>query len=98
MTLSRILRVSIIAFILASPLLAGLFRVHVNRGVVLLGYELSDAEKERDDLTKTIEKLEVELSSEKSPERLSNMARELELKSPTTNQVVGVDWAAGAER
>ena len=98
MTLRTIIRAGIIALILASPLLAGIFRVHVNSGVVLLGYELSDAEKERDKLSKTIQKLEVELSSESSPDRLLNMAREIDLKSPTTSQVVGVDWARGAER
>ena len=95
--MKRLIRLAFIGFILASPLLAGLFRVHVNRSVVLLGYELSEAEEKRDDLTKTIQKLEVELSSESSPERLMNMARELKLSSPTANQVVGADWASGVE-
>ena len=95
--MKRMVRLAIIALILASPLIAGLFRVHVNRSVVLMGYELSEAETKRDTLTKTIEKLEVELSSESSPERLMNMARELQLSSPTTNQVVGADWVLGVE-
>ena len=95
--MDRVIRAAIIALILLSPLLAGLFRVHVNRSVVLLGYELSEAEAERDSLTKTIEKLEVELSSESSPERLMNMARELGLNSPATSQVIGVDWEVGGE-
>ena len=95
--MDRMIRFAIIALILVSPLLAGLFRVHVNRSVVLLGYELSEAEAERDALTKTIGKLEVELSSESSPGRLMNMARALGLNSPTTSQVVGVDWEVGGE-
>ena len=95
--MDRLIRFAIIALILVSPLLAGLFRVHVNRSVVLLGYELSEAEAERDALTKTIGKLEVELSSESSPGRLMNMARALGLNSPTTSQVVGVDWEVAGE-
>ena len=95
--MKRMIRFVMIALILGSPLIAGLFRVHVNRSVVLLGYELSEAETKRDELTKTIQKLEVELSSESSPERLMNMARELKLHSPAASQVVGADWALGVE-
>lgn len=73
----------------AVPVAGGLFRVWVHQDVVLLGYQLSEAEQERAELQETVRQLQVELAAEKAPEALADKAAKLNLRPPKPSQWAG---------
>lgn len=73
----------------AAPVAAALFRVWVNQDAVQMGYALGAEASKRRELTETIEKLEVELAAERSPERLMQLARKLGLSAAPPERIFG---------
>ncbi len=74
----------LLAVTIAAPVSAALFRVWVHQDAVRLGYELSAKEDQRRKVRNELRQLEVELASEKTPSRLSDLARTLGLEPPAT--------------
>lgn len=72
----------LLAVTIAAPVGAALFRVWVHQDAVRLGYELSAKEDQRRKVRNEVRQLEVELASEKTPSRLSDLARTLGLEPP----------------
>lgn len=71
-----------------APVGAALFKVWVYQDAVQLGYRLSEREEERKRLRNELRQLEVELAAERSPARLSQLARALGLEAPEARQLV----------
>ena len=71
------------------PLAAGLFRVWVNQDAVQIGYALSHEAKRRQATQELIQKLEVELAAQRSPERLRRLAQGLGLEAPPPERIFG---------
>jgi hypothetical protein len=74
----------LLAVTIAVPVGAALFRVWVHQDAVRLGYELSTQEDQRRKVRNELRQLEVELAAEKTPSRLSDLARTLGLVPPAT--------------
>jgi cell division protein FtsL len=74
----------LLAVTVAAPVSAALFRVWVHQDAVRLGYELSAKEEQRRKVRNELRQLEVELATEKTPSRLSDLARTLGLEPPAT--------------
>ena len=85
----------LVVFAILSPLMAGLFVVHVHQDGVQLGYELMKEENDWLRNRKTLKRLQAELEAESTPERLKAMANQLGLKQPDSSQIVGAVYPEG---
>jgi cell division protein FtsL len=57
---------------------------------VKVGYEISQANENRQSLLKRQKNLKIELARLKSPERLNRLAKQLRLETPTSKQMVDI--------
>ncbi len=80
--MSRLALPIMLAVTIAAPVGAALFRVWVHQEAVCLGYELSAKEDQRRKVRNELRQLEVELAAEKTPSRLSDLARTHGLEPP----------------
>ena len=83
------------ALAIVSPLMAGLFVVHVHQDGVQLGYKLMQEEKRHRELVGTLKELEVELAAECSPYRIEELAHRLGLTRPENSQIIGAVYPNG---
>lgn len=86
---ARWMRAVVLGASIGAPVTAGLFKVWVYQDAVQLGYRLSEREEERKRLRNEVRQLEVELAAERSPPRLSALAKTLGLVPPEARQQLG---------
>jgi hypothetical protein len=70
---------------------ACLFRVWVHHDAVYVGYQLSEQEGRRRELRRVEHQPEVELGAEKSPKRLTKVAKGLGLAPPRPEQLLRIE-------
>ncbi len=88
----------LLAVAIVLPVAAGLFRVWVNQDAVQIGYRLSTEMKRRHRLQGQAQELEVELTAERSPERLKRLAAKHGLAPPPPERIFGVNHRRGGSR
>ncbi|MEZ4272031.1 MAG: hypothetical protein R3C68_11575 [Myxococcota bacterium] len=93
----RFLGVLLVTLAMASPLVAGMFRVWVNQDAVQIGYELSLLTRARRQSLEQIRQLEVELAAEHTPDKLLKLANRLSMVAPSQQQVFGSERIALAD-
>lgn len=93
----RWMRPVVLAAIIGAPVAAALFKVWVYQDAVQLGYRLSEREEERKRLRNEVRQLEIELAAERSPPRLSALAKALGLVPPEARQIVRAKARGGGD-
>ena len=71
-----------VVLVVLGPVLGGLWRVWVYQDAVRLGYHLSEAIKERDQLDARYRELQVQRAAVLSPANIKRMASTLGMKPP----------------
>ena len=89
------LRWLLVAVALAMPVSAGLLQVWINQDAVQAGYDLSKEVKRRRQLHEQVRRLELELTAQRSPERLRVLAKQLGLTPPAAGRVIGAGGTRG---
>ena len=86
---SRLIKYLLFMLAIATPVAAGLFCVWVNQDSVQIGYELSEQTKRKTKLLALKKKLELELSTERSPKNLTSLSQKHGLHAPLPQNVLG---------
>jgi hypothetical protein len=87
MSEARWITAVVLSVTIGAPVSAALFKVWVAQDAVQAGYRLSAREDERRRLRNELRQLEVELASERTPSRLSDLAHTLGLEPPAPRAV-----------